>query len=139
MERQARLTIVLLILLVGAKRGRAQWKYLKGPYQGTFNSLTISGGEIYAGTNGSGVYVSADSGKRWNHTGLTLHDVETVLCTGTSIFAGTSGMGIYASGDSGKSWSQINIGSFNYPVYSLAAFDGDLFAGNIHGDPSLDG
>src|SRR5271157_767017 len=50
------LGIGLLVLFANA--GHAQWVQTNGPYGGDINALAFSGAGIFAGTEGSGVFLS---------------------------------------------------------------------------------
>ncbi|MGB9774211.1 MAG: T9SS type A sorting domain-containing protein, partial [Bacteroidota bacterium] len=72
-----------------------------GLYGGRVSSLAInSSGQIFAGTDGGGVYRSTDNGGSWTriNNGLTSLSVRC-LATNSSgqIFAGTRGNGVYGS------------------------------------------
>ena len=85
---------------------------------------------IFAGTNGSGIYLSADNGASWteSNTGLTNLVVNALAVSGTNILAGTSG-GLFLSNDNGLSWSIVKSGE----IRSLAVRGTDGFAGTTSG------
>ncbi|MFC2131746.1 hypothetical protein ACFLSQ_09955 [Bacteroidota bacterium] len=77
------------------------------------NALVISrAGDIFAGTNGEGLFFSTDYGSNWNQ--LINEDfpanVVTTLDTNSAgiLYAGTENMGVYRSNDStGMKWSKM--------------------------------
>ncbi len=85
---------------------------------------------LFAGTNGSGIYLSADNGATWteSNTGLGNLVVNALAVSGTNILAGTSG-GLFLSVDNGSSWSNVKSGE----IRSLAVRGTDAFAGSTSG------
>ncbi len=82
-------------------------------------------GKLFAGTE-SGVYSSADNGKNWNESGLSLKDVRSIVSDASgNLFAGIWGEGVYQSNDNGKTWNAINAGLLNTAVQSLIVDDND--------------
>ena len=106
---------------------------------GVFAFTINSGGDIFAGTVGSGVFRSSDNGDNWNaiNTGLTFPG--TIVTPGVfaltinssgDIFAGSSGAGVFRSSDNGDTWSQTGLSS----VESFAInSSGEIFAGGLGG------
>jgi len=71
--------------------------------------LTVSGGDIYAGT--FGVYKSTNNGILWSKISNTWNAfVTTVAVSGDTILASTPSAGIYMTVDGGTIWSTINTG-----------------------------
>lgn len=66
--------------------------------------ITASGGSVYAGTQGDGVYRSADGGESWAQAGLSDFDVFSLAAGGGTVYAGTWD-GVYRSVDGGDSWA----------------------------------
>jgi hypothetical protein len=67
-------------------------------------ALTSENGNIYAGTNGGGVYVSMDNGANWTaeNSGLTNSNISGLSISGTNIYAS-----IYMGGVWKRSLSQM--------------------------------
>ena len=92
---------------------------------GSVHCLAInSSGDIFAGTDGSGVYRSTDNGNNWiqaNNNNLSFSNVYSIAIDNSSgdIFAGTYGSGVFRSTDNGNNWTQINSGLTNINVLSL--------------------
>ncbi len=77
-------------------------------------------GCIYAGTDG--VYLSADYGLHWNLSGLSGHDVlSLVSAQDGSVFAGTYDAGVFRLDTAGGTWVQLNSGLTGSEVSSLAS------------------
>lgn len=77
----------------------AQWIQTNGPYGGIVRSLTVSGTNVFAGTNGGGVFLSTNNGTSWTavNNGLTNTDVLSLAVSGTNLFAGTYGSSVWRS------------------------------------------
>ena len=69
----------------------ADWVQTNGPYGGYITCLAINGSNIFAGTDGGGVYLSSNNGSSWAavNTGLTDNYVNALAISGSNIFAGT--------------------------------------------------
>ena len=104
-------------------------------------SLLVNGSDIFAGTQGGGVYLSSDNGTNWSqiNTGLTMLYVYALTSNGTYVFAGTyhdgttNGAGVFRSSDNGLTWTQVISGLTNNTIMSLAVKGGYLFAGTDGG------
>jgi photosystem II stability/assembly factor-like uncharacterized protein len=122
------------ILFSFAQWSVAQWVRTSGPGGGVINTLAVSGINVFAGTDGSGVFLSTNNGKSWTlvNSGLPLHaDVDALVVSGTNLFAGI-GSGIFLSTNDVKSWiaaSRLPRGS----CHCLAAIGKNLFAGTSWG------
>ena len=133
------LLAVLITLMAGA--GMAQtdfWEQTNGPFGGTVNSLAInSNGDIFAGTDGDGVFRSSDNGDNWTqiNAGLTNTKVRALAINSSGeIFVGTLS-GVFRSTDNGDNWSPINTGLTQFDVVIAFAINssGDIFAGTFGG------
>ncbi|MBV6625833.1 MAG: putative baseplate assembly protein [Rivularia sp. (in: Bacteria)] len=94
---------------------------------------------LFAGTGGSGVFRSQDSGKRWQQVNTNLKDLEIRTLAANSsndsnnkIFVGTARKGIFHSVDNGDSWQAINDNLTNTDVKAIAisADNNIIAAGN---------
>jgi hypothetical protein len=90
---------------------------------------------LFAGTIGSGVYVSTDDGQTWPlaKQGLKGFVINCFGEFGNGIFAGLKGHGVYCTADLGDSWQPENDGIETKSVNSLANYYEDLFAGTDSG------
>jgi hypothetical protein len=96
-------------------------------------SLAVSGGSIYAGTDVSGVFVSDNGGVAWNavNTGLTNANVHSLAVSGSAVFAGTDS-GICLTINNGTTWTKVdNYPMTNATVYSLFVNGSMIFAGTF--------
>jgi len=109
--------LVLLALWFFPQNSNAQWKRLTSLNAGDILCMTRAEGKIYAGTNGSGVYVSTDNGSNWSeiNTGLPYGlAVSTIYFTDGKLYVGATTAGvtelpkIYTSSSSSYSWSLID-------------------------------
>jgi hypothetical protein len=96
--------------------------------------LAVSGGILFAGTAGDGVFRSTNSGASWAQidVGLTNPVVHALTLSGSRLFAGTDS-GIFRSTNSGGSWTRADSGLTNLHVTSFAVFRTNLFAGTDPG------
>ncbi|MDQ3011765.1 MAG: hypothetical protein M3X11_13785, partial [Acidobacteriota bacterium] len=44
---------------------RGQWVQTNGPYGGDIRALLVNGTNLFAGTNGGGVFLSTNNGQSW--------------------------------------------------------------------------
>ena len=83
----------------------AQWSLIaSGITNPTVSALAISSGtNVFAGTNGGGVFFSNNNGANWSaaNTGLTNLSVLSFAVSGTTVFAGTNGGGVFSSANNG--------------------------------------
>jgi len=73
------------------------------------HGLAVEGPKVLAGTWGSGVFVSADSGASWtaSNTGLVGDRIiENMYATDTTAYASTGNYNVFVSRDSGATWSE---------------------------------
>ena len=87
-------------------------------------TLAVSGSNLFAGTNGSGVFLSTDNGTSWAavNTGLANLNVTSLAFSGENLVAGTNGGGIFISANSGTLWTTGNPGLTNLFVQTLKSF-----------------
>ena len=99
------------------------------------NSVAVSGTNLFAGTNGGGVFRSTSSGMSWTavNTGLTNLNVVTLTTADTNLFAGTNGGGVFRSTDNGTSWAAVNAGLTTPYIFALGLNGSNLFAGTSGG------
>ncbi len=98
-------------------------------------SLAISGANLFAGTNDSGIYRSSIDGAGWTavNEGLTSKIVSAITVNGNRIFAGTYDGGIFQSTNNGDTWSPINEDLTNLSINALITDDINLYAGTVEG------
>lgn len=108
-----------------------------------FNSLVISGTNIFAGSS-LGVYLSTNNGTNWTavNSGLLGNVLALAVAAngtgGTNLFAGTAVFGggttfggVYLSTNNGTSWTHVNSGITSSNVYSLAVKPNGLSGTNL--------
>jgi uncharacterized protein (TIGR03437 family) len=99
-------------------------------------TLTVSGANLFAGTDGGGVFLSTNQGQSWKavNTGLSNLFVRSLVISGANLFAGTV-RGIFLSTDQGQSWRVVSAGltGVGVDVRSLIASGTTLFAGTLGG------
>ncbi len=136
-------TFISIILLSFIFSGEffAQWEKTNFPSTVKVNTLAISDSNIFAGTEGDGIFVSTDNGENWidRNNGLQDKVIHTIFINGKTIYAGTE-TGAYISTNNGKNWDIINSGLSGLSglgVWSFAVsnFMGDsiIFAGTWSG------
>lgn len=95
-----------------------------------------SGGVIYAGSFGMGIFRSADRGGSWTSANQGLTD-PFVLCLTTgkdgAIYAGTFRGGVFRSRDGGKNWLPVNKGLKRLEIKALMMDAKGLYAGTGDG------
>ena len=109
-----------------------QWVQSKGLIGSSITALATNGTTIFAGTNDSGVCVSANSGESWSavNSGLPAAGVLAFAVNNGNIFTGTNGNGVFLSTNSGANWNAVNSGlPANATVQALAISDTNIFAG----------
>jgi len=84
------------------------------------NCLTVSGTNIFAGTQGNGLMKSTNGGQNWTYTnGFGV--VYSSAGSGTNLIIGTSGDGTWASFDGGNAFNHSVSGLTNLTIFSLVA------------------
>ena len=107
----------------------AQWVQTNGPGGGVVYTFAVSDTNLFAGTYGSGVFLSTNNGTSWTEasSGLTYTNVLSLAVNGTNLFAGTYGGGIFISTNNGLSWTAKGL--TNIDIWTLAVNGMNLFAG----------
>jgi len=100
------------------------------------NALAVSGHDLYAGTEGSGVFRSTNNGASWTtaNSGISIPNanVRTIEVVGTNLFVGlwgARGGGVFRSTNNGTIWTAVNTGLISREVESLALIGKNIFAG----------
>ncbi|MBI4001279.1 MAG: hypothetical protein HY348_05805 [Nitrospira defluvii] len=95
-----------------------------------------TGGVVYAGSFGMGIFRSGDRGDTWTSVNEGLTD-PFVLCLTTAkdgaIYAGTFRGGVFRSRDAGKSWQAVNKGLKRLEIKALMMDAKGLYAGTGDG------
>ncbi len=102
-------------------------------YNGTgINSLVTVNKDLYAGSGGSGIFRRSYKDGEWGPFSSGLEDsseISSFTEDNSIIFTGMRNGEIYYTSDSKVVWTKVNDGLLNTPVYSLAGYDKNLFAG----------
>jgi len=91
----------------------AKWARTTGPIGGDVRSFLSTGGTLYAGTHGGGIYRSLDAGRSWAESSEGLSGqslfVLDLLAYGPALLAATR-EGVFRSTDDGRSWTAFREG-----------------------------
>jgi Secretion system C-terminal sorting domain len=103
----------------------------------TVNVLSLAklGTNIFAGTSGGGVFISANNGATWRalpNVGLTNKTITALVGNEENIFAGTEN-GMFGSSDDGDTWTAINLNLPNLSIKNLVVASDNIFAGTSTG------
>jgi photosystem II stability/assembly factor-like uncharacterized protein len=139
MLMQFALGIGLMILFTHS--AMSEWVECDTFANGSMVSAIIgSSDNIFAGTTGSGIFISTNNGDSWAtvNTGLPRYfssqcePVYAFAVSGNNIFAGIDG-GVFLTSNNGTSWAELNNG-VAYPdttVKVLAVSGNNLYAGSF--------
>jgi hypothetical protein len=131
---------VLLCKIAGhvaeAQTQTPQWQQTNGPLGGPISSIVADNGNLYAGADGGGVFLSSDNGDHWTSRNVGLGNlfVHALAVSGSTVLAGTFGGGIYKSANSGTSWNSVNQGITDSYIGSIAINGTECFAGSTTGE-----
>jgi hypothetical protein len=91
------LIFAIMISALFSSHGYAQWIQTNGPYGGIVRAFAVNGGNLIAGTEGGGVFLSTNTGTSWTavNTGLTNTSVYAIAVSGPNLFAGTHTTGVW--------------------------------------------
>jgi uncharacterized protein (TIGR03437 family) len=100
-------------------------------------SLAATANDIYAATDGGGVFRTIDFGANWSQvgntsTGLTNENVRSLTVDSTYIYAGTAG-GVFRMPLTIANWTAVNTGLANTDINALTSASGKLFAATPSG------
>ncbi len=98
-------------------------------------AFAIRDSNIFAGTNGGGVFLSTNNGGNWTavNNGLGNLGISALAIKDSLIFAGT-GNGLFLSTDNGNNWTGVSMGwQSNYQVTSISISKSDIFVGTYVG------
>ena len=98
----------------------SQWVHTNGLNDAPVYSFALSGANLFAGTSGSGVFLSTNKGASWTLISLTDEwMINSLAVIGTKVFAGTGwNQGVFLSTDNGTTWTSANtpFGGFSHMV-----------------------
>jgi len=119
-------------------RANAQWSQTGSFPGGNYpvHCITSTSADLFAGTYGSGVFLSTNSGDSWvaRNSGLpTGININAFQILSTFLFAGTDS-GVYATSNRGETWTQVNTGlPAKTAVNAFVIVGTNLFAGTSNG------
>ena len=117
-----------LILSTSLISAAERWVHI-GPWGGTVHTLALNPElptQLYAGTQWSCLYNSANGGGQWQVTGRGMTNCQTVYTVAvaplasSTLYAGTRWNGIFRSSDAGENWTATTSGLSDYCVRVLA-------------------
>ncbi|MFZ7106367.1 MAG: T9SS type A sorting domain-containing protein, partial [Bacteroidota bacterium] len=87
-------------------------------------------GNLSAGTNGDGVFMSDDGGANWTqvNNGLGSLYIRRLYSDGTYLYSCSDFAGIFISGDGGQNWEEFNNGLVNTNLYDVVSDGVNLIA-----------
>ncbi|MEZ5330384.1 MAG: hypothetical protein R3F19_35500 [Verrucomicrobiales bacterium] len=92
-------------------------------------SIISHDGTLYAGTDGSGLFRSPDSGATWAKCeSFPFPKIRCLLSAGERLFAGTDANGVMMSTDAGKTWTSLPELPEMAQVFALTHFKDRIFA-----------
>ena len=107
-------------------------------------SFCLCGQEMFAGTLGSGLFISTNSGGEWRDPvkddSLGSNQISALFTSGTHVLAGTLRAGIYATSDCGTTWGSRNNGLPQRPtILAFTASGQGLYAGTYDSQNQIGG
>ncbi|MDQ3019671.1 MAG: T9SS type A sorting domain-containing protein [Bacteroidota bacterium] len=104
-------TLILLLAMTFLLSHKiySQWESLNGPLGGDVVCLASDGSNFYAGSNGSGIYKSIDSGLNWFavNSGLENLFINSLIYRGSVLYASTVNAKVFKSNNGGTNWSPL--------------------------------
>ncbi len=87
------------------------------------------GNNLFAATNGSGIFLTTDNGVNWTavNNGLPYLGISCLAVNDNVLFAGTFGRGLYKTTDNGANWVGAGLPDWLF-IYGLAEGAGDIYA-----------
>jgi uncharacterized protein (TIGR03437 family) len=107
-----------------------EWSPAPGPEGGKIIAFATNGANLFAATQGGGIFRSSNNGDSWTEAskGLVSRDVTALVAQNGVLYAGTASDGIFRSADNGDNWSAFNTGLSEFFIFNLAANETHLFA-----------
>jgi fibronectin type 3 domain-containing protein len=132
MKTAASFGMLFLLFSLQISFSQINWQQTNGPYGGIVNCFAVSGTNLFAGTNGSGAFLSTNNGTSWIpvNAGLTSTYVWSFVFSGTNLFAAT-GNGVFLTTNNGATWSSASNGLASNHIWTLAVSGTNLFAGTL--------
>ena len=118
---------------VSSNAGR-EWTLAEGMQNKEVSVMTVSGSNLFAGTGGTGIFLSPDTGKTWASldSGAIKDWVTGLLVGDMTLFAGTV-LGVYRLDKKESGWTVSNVGLRSSRVVALTSNNGVILAGCGYG------
>jgi len=129
------LAVCVTVVSFCLNNAAAQWVKVGNDFAGEVQCFASSGTNIFAGSDGGGVFFTGDNGMTWATLGTTLPNkhVHALLVSGVNILAGTNA-GIYVSSNGGTLWLPLNTGLGDTAIIHALILNGQtLIAGTSYG------
>ncbi len=116
------------------------WVRTGGLPRASFSTLTLqtlainARGDLFAGTNGAGVYRSTDNGDTWLQVGLENETVFAIAFNQLDHVLASVSTGVYLSKDNGDSWrfESTGLSGNGFSSLALSPRNGHVFVGVIN-------
>ena len=138
MKKKFIISVVIALILnssIFINNSISQWiQTVNGMGSGKIiNAFETLGNNIYAGTNETGIYISANNGTTWSQSSMNNKTVYSFTTIGTDIYAGllnnpNGSGGVWISVNNGVNWTQTSLNSRH--IISFALLGTYLFAGS---------
>lgn len=110
---------------------RAQWTRIPGSEGKMVNSMMLSDGVLYVGTQSSGTWLYTGDGSGFRASTLTVR-TDNFAQEGGKIYAGTTN-GVWMSADKGATWNRLGNMAKDESILSLAVNGETIYAGTFLG------
>lgn len=128
------LAFMVTFLFTNLSRLNAQWVQVNNGITNLYvRSLAVKANNLFAGTNGNGVFLSTNNGATWTQAGLNNDQVQSLAFSGGTLFAGTNGNGVFLSTDNGTHWTPANTGLTNQSITSIYPSGSYIYVGTYGG------
>jgi hypothetical protein len=128
--------LVALIASFSVLETQGQWTLKDGPYGGHITALYADNSLLLAGTDGSGIFQSNNSGETWHRVKGGLY-VNGFSKLGSALYAGAFATGVFKSLDNGETWTSSGLDDkFIHGIFSIGtrlivgAADGIFLSGD---------
>ena len=142
--KSAQLLIFVFLQLYTGVASFAQPNWVdksNGVNGGEVSSLALNGANLYAGTNGGGIFLLADGTTQWARLSNGFDSgnaafVYAIGVNGANVFVGT-GNGVYFSTNGGNLWSKANINNSDSDIRSILISGSTIYAGSYFGNINI--
>ncbi|MBI5324297.1 MAG: T9SS type A sorting domain-containing protein [Ignavibacteriae bacterium] len=104
--------------------------YTDGLDSSWIRCFAFGNGKVFAGTDTSGVYVSADDGQTWNrlnNSPKTVSITSMVYTKNGKLIAGSEDGGIYISADDGLTWTKSTASFADYSINDIDIYNEKIY------------